>query len=51
MCLRALLGNVPAWLVPGSNVEAGAWLGLDAFPHERSRRVQAELAAARAEQS
>ncbi|MFD8050168.1 SLOG family protein [Streptomyces chartreusis] len=50
MCLRALLDGVPVWLVPGSDVQVGAWLGLESFPHARTRRVQAELAAARAEQ-
>ncbi|MFF7771784.1 hypothetical protein ACFZC7_35480 [Streptomyces massasporeus] len=49
MCLRALLNGVPVWLVPSSNVEIGDWLRLEIFPHDRSRRVQAELAAALAE--
>jgi hypothetical protein len=48
MCLRALLSGVPVWLVPGSDVETGTWLGLEIFPSGRARRVQAELAAARA---
>ncbi|MFE0204034.1 hypothetical protein [Streptomyces sp. NPDC058985] len=48
MCLRALIDGVPVWLVSGNDVEAGTWLGLEVFPWGRVRRVQAELAAARA---
>ncbi|MEV3972817.1 SLOG family protein [Streptomyces sp. NPDC050698] len=32
MCLRALLSEVPVWLVPGNDVGAGGWLGLEIFP-------------------
>ncbi|MFB6753597.1 hypothetical protein ACFCX6_22065 [Streptomyces sp. NPDC056353] len=48
MCLRALLDEVPVWLVSGNDVERGTWLGLEIFPRGRVRRIQAELDAARA---
>ncbi|AWN29961.1 hypothetical protein [Streptomyces sp. NEAU-S7GS2] len=48
MYLRALLSDVPAWLVPGPNLRVGAWLKPGVFPDSRARRVRSELAAARA---
>ncbi|MEV8248584.1 SLOG family protein [Streptomyces rochei] len=45
MCLRAVLRDVPVWLVPGPDVQVGAWLGAAIFPDERARRVQGELEA------
>ncbi|CAM5670243.1 hypothetical protein SVIRM249S_00549 [Streptomyces viridochromogenes] len=50
MSLRALLCGVPVWLVQGSDVEVGTWLELEVFPRDRTRRVHAELAAARTKQ-
>ncbi|MFG3228638.1 SLOG family protein [Kitasatospora sp. NPDC048194] len=49
MCLRGLLSEVPVWLVPGPDVQVGAWLRVDMFPLARQRRFQAELEAARCE--
>ncbi|ATW50843.1 hypothetical protein CGZ69_26185 [Streptomyces peucetius subsp. caesius ATCC 27952] len=49
MCLRALLSDVPVWLVPGQDMRVGAWVRLGIFPDARVRRVRAELAAARAD--
>ncbi|MGV9655241.1 SLOG family protein [Streptomyces sp. NPDC003554] len=48
MCLRALLSDVPVWLVPSRDVQVGAWLRPGIFPEERARRLRGELAAARA---
>lgn len=39
MCLRALLGDVPVWLVTGQNVQVSARLRPGVFPDERVRRV------------
>ncbi|MEU6285465.1 SLOG family protein [Streptomyces sp. NPDC047028] len=43
MCLRALLRDVPVWLVPGRDVQVGAWLRAGIFPDDRARRVRGEL--------
>jgi hypothetical protein len=51
MCLRALLSDVPVWLVPGPNVQVGTWLKLGIFPDVRARRVRGELAAGPAKNS
>lgn len=43
MCLRGLLGGVPAWLVTGPDPDTGRWLQLKEFPRWRRQRVQREL--------
>lgn len=43
MCLRALVKNVPVWLVSTEDPEAGRWLRLEAFPQRRMERIQREL--------
>jgi hypothetical protein len=46
MCLRGLVGDVPAWLVTGPDPDAGRWLLLDEFPRWRRERVGRELTVA-----
>jgi hypothetical protein len=43
MCLRGLLREVPAWLVPGEDPGIGRWLTLSLFLHKRVTRVRREL--------
>jgi hypothetical protein len=43
MCLRGLLGGVPAWLVTGPDPDVGRWLRLEEFPRWRRERVRSEL--------
>ncbi|MET9080831.1 SLOG family protein [Streptomyces sp. NPDC004237] len=38
MCLRGLLGDVPAWLVAGPDPDVGRWLLLEEFPRWRRER-------------
>jgi hypothetical protein len=45
MALRGLLRDIPAWLVPGEDPDAGRWLSLDLFPHGRASRARQELLA------
>lgn len=47
MCLRKLLGDVPAWLVTGPDADVGRWLLLEEFPRWRRERVGRELTVAR----
>ncbi|MYV47896.1 SLOG family protein [Streptomyces sp. SID2888] len=51
MALRAALSEVPVWLVPGPDVTVGTWMRPGIFPADRTRRVTAELRAARRQQS
>ncbi|MEU0110655.1 SLOG family protein [Streptomyces sp. NPDC006251] len=51
MALRAVLSEVPVWLVPSENVMVGTWLRRGIFPADRIRRVTAELRAAEGRQS
>lgn len=51
MALRAVLRDVPVWLVPGWDVTVGIWVRLGVFPADRTRRVAAELPAADERQS
>jgi len=48
MCARALLQDVPAWLVPGENPSLGRWLRPGVFPSARLARLRRELDAAAA---
>jgi hypothetical protein len=36
MALRGLIRQVPVWLVPGEDRDAGHWLSLDLFPGQRA---------------
>jgi hypothetical protein len=51
MALRAVLTQVPVWLVPGPDVTVGTWMRPGIFPADRSRRVTTELRAAQGRQS
>jgi hypothetical protein len=43
-CLRALLLDVPVWLVPTQDVDAGIWLAVGHFPAERGAALRAQFA-------
>lgn len=47
MCLRGVMGDVPAWLVIGPDPDAGRWLLPEDFPQRRREHVGRELTAAR----
>ncbi|WP_369033268.1 SLOG family protein [Streptomyces adonidis] len=51
MALRAVLREVPVWLIPSRNVQVGTWVRPGIFPPDRARRVAAELHAAEGRQN
>ncbi|MEU6757766.1 hypothetical protein [Streptomyces sp. NPDC046685] len=51
MALRAVLRDMPVWLVPGRDITVGTWVRPGVFPADRTRRVAAELRAANERQS